>query len=242
MVIGAIFAGGIGSRMGSADMPKQYLQLGSKPIIVHTIEKFVVNPGIDRIIVLCPKAWIAHTKDLVKKYLGEAIAEKINVVEGGSTRNGTLENALKFINENFAIDDDSVIVTHDAVRPFVTHRIIDENIEAAKKYGACDTVIPATDTIVRSEDSENVSSIPTRSELYQGQTPQSFRIKELESVLNGKERVSAVNVHAQVDTGVGDLGAYVAQADDADALAAQVVNIIRKGHADTPFPKGNHTK
>ena len=142
MVIGAIFAGGIGSRMGSADMPKQYLQLGSKPIIVHTIEKFVVNPGIDRIIVLCPKAWIAHTKDLVKKYLGEAIAEKINVVEGGSTRNGTLENALKFINENFAIDDDSVIVTHDAVRPFVTHRIIDENIEAAKKYGACDTVIP----------------------------------------------------------------------------------------------------
>ena len=178
MVIGAIFAGGIGSRMGSADMPKQYLQLGSKPIIVHTIEKFVVNPGIDRIIVLCPKAWIAHTKDLVKKYLGEAIAEKINVVEGGSTRNGTLENALKFINENFAIDDDSVIVTHDAVRPFVTHRIIDENIEAAKKYGACDTVIPATDTIVRSEDSENVSSIPTRSELYQGQTPQSFRIKE----------------------------------------------------------------
>ena len=156
MVIGAIFAGGIGSRMGSADMPKQYLQLGSKPIIVHTIEKFVVNPGIDRIIVLCPKAWIAHTKDLVKKYLGE----------------------------NFAIDDDSVIVTHDAVRPFVTHRIIDENIEAAKKYGACDTVIPATDTIVRSEDSENVSSIPTRSELYQGQTPQSFRIKELESVLN----------------------------------------------------------
>ena len=182
MVIGAIFAGGIGSRMGSADMPKQYLQLGSKPIIVHTIEKFVVNPGIDRIIVLCPKAWIAHTKDLVKKYLGEAIAEKINVVEGGSTRNGTLENALKFINENFAIDDDSVIVTHDAVRPFVTHRIIDENIEAAKKYGAC--VIPATDTIVRSEDSENVSSIPTRSELYQGQTPQSFRIKELESVLN----------------------------------------------------------
>ena len=184
MVIGAIFAGGIGSRMGSADMPKQYLQLGSKPIIVHTIEKFVVNPGIDRIIVLCPKAWIAHTKDLVKKYLGEAIAEKINVVEGGSTRNGTLENALKFINENFAIDDDSVIVTHDAVRPFVTHRIIDENIEAAKKYGACDTVIPATDTIVRSEDSENVSSIPTRSELYQGQTPQSFRIKELESVLN----------------------------------------------------------
>ena len=173
MVIGAIFAGGIGSRMGSADMPKQYLQLGSKPIIVHTIEKFVVNPGIDRIIVLCPKAWIAHTRDIVKKYLGAEIAEKISIVEGGATRNGTLENALKFVNDNFDIDSDSVIVTHDAVRPFVTHRIISENIEAAEKYGACDTVIPATDTIVRSEDGMNVSSIPTRSE-----------IKELESVLD----------------------------------------------------------
>ncbi len=182
MVIGAIFAGGIGSRMGSADMPKQYLQLGSKPIIVHTIEKFVINPEIDNIIVLCPKAWIAHTKDLIKKHLGSA-AEKITVVEGGSTRNGTLENALKFINENFNIDDESVIVTHDAVRPFVTHRIICENVEAARKYGACDTVIPATDTIVHSVDGENLADIPTRSELYQGQTPQSFNIRELEGVL-----------------------------------------------------------
>lgn len=183
MVIGAIFAGGVGRRMGSADMPKQYLKLGTKPIIVHTIEKFAVNPDIDSIVVLCPKAWIAHTKDLIKKYLGEKTPKDIYVVEGGSTRNGTLENALRFISENFDIDDDSVIVTHDAVRPFLTHRIICENIEAARKYGACDTVIPATDTIVHSADSENVSDIPTRSELYQGQTPQSFRIRELESVL-----------------------------------------------------------
>ncbi len=181
MVIGAIFAGGIGSRMGSADMPKQYLQLGSKPIIAHTIEKFAVNPGIDHVIVLCPKAWIAHTKDIIKKYLGERA--DVAVVEGGATRNGTLENALKYIAENYDIDDESVIVTHDAVRPFVTHRIISENIDAARKYGACDTVIPATDTIVDSADGKVIRSIPTRSELYQGQTPQSFNIKELTTVL-----------------------------------------------------------
>ena len=182
MVIGAIFAGGIGSRMGSADMPKQYLQLGSKPIIAHTIEKFAVNPGIDHIIVLCPKAWIAHTKDIIKKYIGDRA--DVDVIEGGSTRNGTLENALRFIEENYGVDDDSIIVTHDAVRPFVTHRIICENIEAAKKYGACDTVIPATDTIVDSADGETVRSIPPRHELYQGQTPQSFNIKELRAVLD----------------------------------------------------------
>ncbi len=181
MVIGAIFAGGIGSRMGSADMPKQYLQLGSKPIIAHTIEKFAVNPGIDHVIVLCPKAWIAHTKDIIKKYLGENA--DVAVVEGGATRNGTLENALKYIEENYGVDDDSIIVTHDAVRPFVTHRIICENIDSARKYGACDTVIPATDTIVDSADGNFIRSIPPRSELYQGQTPQSFNIKELTTVL-----------------------------------------------------------
>lgn len=182
MVFGVIFAGGIGSRMGSADMPKQYLQLGSKPIIAHTIEKFSVNPGIDKIIVLCPKAWIAHTKDIIKKYLGDNAG--VEVVEGGATRNGTLENALKFLEEHYEIDEDSIIVTHDAVRPFVTHRIIKENIEAAREFGACDTVIPATDTIVDSADGKSIRSIPDRTEMFQGQTPQSFKIKELERVLD----------------------------------------------------------
>lgn len=69
MVIAAIFAGGIGSRMGNSDTPKQYLELGTKPVIIHTIEKFFINDKIDEILVLCPKAWVAHTRDLVAKHL-----------------------------------------------------------------------------------------------------------------------------------------------------------------------------
>ena len=181
MVFAAIFAGGKGSRMGNSDTPKQYLKLGSKPIIIHTIEKFFVNDKIDEILVLCPKAWVAHTKDLVKKYIPEG--KKVTVIEGGATRNGTLENALSFIESNYEINNDTIIVTHDAVRPFLTHRIISDNVDAAIKYGACYTVIPATDTIVRSEDGKLISEIPDRTKMYQGQTPQSFKVKELISVI-----------------------------------------------------------
>ena len=181
MVFAAVFAGGIGSRMGNSDTPKQYLELGTKPVIIHTIEKFFVNDKIDEILVLCPKAWVAHTQALVEKHLPEG--KKITVISGGATRNGTLEKAIEYIESNCEVTEDTVIVTHDAVRPFLTHRIIDENVEAAVKYGACDTVIPATDTIVESQDGKIISSIPDRSKMYQGQTPQSFRLKELERVL-----------------------------------------------------------
>ena len=182
MVFAAVFAGGIGSRMGNSETPKQYLELGSKPVIVHTIEKFFINDKIDEILVLCPKAWIAHTQDLINKHLPSG--KKVTVIAGGSSRNGTLENAIDYIEKNYETDENTVIVTHDAVRPFLTHRIIEENVAAALEYGACDTVIPATDTIVESADGKMITSIPDRTRMYQGQTPQSFRIKELARVLS----------------------------------------------------------
>ena len=189
MVFAVICAGGIGSRMGNAEKPKQYLNVGGKPIILHTIEKFVVNEEFEKIIVLVPESWISYTKDIINKHLkGE---EKVEVMAGGSDRNSTIMNAINYIEEKFGLDDDTIIVTHDAVRPFVTHRIIMDNIEAAVKVGACDTVIPATDTIVESIDGEKISSIPDRSKVYQGQTPQSFkakRLKELYLSLTAEEK------------------------------------------------------
>ena len=180
MVFAVICAGGIGSRMGNAEKPKQYLNVGGKPIILHTIEKFVVNEEFEKIIVLVPESWISYTKDIINKHLKGV--EKIEVMAGGSDRDSTIMNAINYIEEKFGLDDDTIIVTHDAVRPFVTHRIIMDNIKAAVKVGACDTVIPATDTIVESIDGEKISSIPDRSKVYQGQTPQSFRAKRLKEL------------------------------------------------------------
>ena len=176
MIFAVILAGGTGSRMGISDMPKQFLELKNKPILNHTIEKFLPHPRFEKIIVLSPKAWISHTRRIIRRYTGEN--DRIAVIEGGETRNETIMNAVAYIEQNYGLDDDTVIVTHDSVRPFVSHRIIEENIDAAVRDGACDTVIPATDTIVEG-DGAAITAIPDRRRMYQGQTPQSFRAKAL---------------------------------------------------------------
>ena len=180
MIFGVLLAGGVGSRMGNVEKPKQYMNMGDRPIIIHTIEKFFVNDKFEKILVLCPEQWISHTKNLIKKYLGET--DRIAVMAGGTTRNETIMNAISYIEENYEVDDDTIILTHDSVRPFVTHRIIEENIRYALEYGACDTAVAATDTIVQSEDGKVISSVPDRSKMYQGQTPQTFRLKKLKSL------------------------------------------------------------
>ena len=160
-VYGVILAGGKGTRMGNVEKPKQFMELGEKPIIVHTIEKFIMNTEFCGILVLTPKQWIKHTQDLIRKYI--PADDRIQVIEGGDTRNETIMNAIAHIEKNGMLEEDTVIVTHDSVRPFVTHRILEENIRYAKEYGACDTVIPATDTIVESKDHHMISDIPDRS-------------------------------------------------------------------------------
>ncbi|MCD7872829.1 MAG: 2-C-methyl-D-erythritol 4-phosphate cytidylyltransferase [Clostridiales bacterium] len=189
MIYGVILAGGIGSRMGG-EKPKQYLNLKGKPIIIYTIEKFFTCPDFEKVIVLCPEKWVEHTKNLIKKYIAPADG-KVIVTEGGNTRNETIMKAVDFIESEGTLDENTIIVTHDSVRPFVTHRIIKENIEACRKYGACDTVVPATDTIVESADEKFISGIPNRKIMYQGQTPQSFKalkLKKLYSTLSDEEK------------------------------------------------------
>lgn len=188
-VYGVILAGGIGARMGNVEKPKQFLELGGRPILIHTLEKFVLHPGFQGILVLTPQAWMSYTRDIIHRYLPSA--EGIEVLQGGETRNETVMNAIRYIEKTGRLTDETIIVTHDSVRPFVTHRIIEENIQAAKRCGACDTVIPATDTIVESREGGCITSIPNRSYMYQGQTPQSFAAKKLKDTyeaLSGQER------------------------------------------------------
>ncbi len=182
MVFSVILAGGTGNRMGNTEKPKQFLTIKDKPIIIHTIEKFLSHPDFEKIIVLTPSMWIDHTNRIISRYIGDC--DKIVVIAGGDTRNETIMNSIDYIEENYALDDDTIIVTHDSVRPFVTHRIITQNIEAAKTHGACDTVIPATDTIVESTNEKTISSIPERKNMYQGQTPQPYKAKQLREIYN----------------------------------------------------------
>ncbi|MEG0229638.1 MAG: D-ribitol-5-phosphate cytidylyltransferase [Oscillospiraceae bacterium] len=91
-------------------------------------------------------------------------------------------NVIEKIEDDHGINNEHIILTHDAVRPFVTLRIIEENIEMAIKYGAVDTAVAAIDTIVVSKDGQTISDIPQRNQMYQGQTPQSFNMSMLKKL------------------------------------------------------------
>lgn len=172
MVYAAVLAGGSGLRMGG-NLPKQFLEVAGRPVIIRSIDAFVESGSIDKIFVAVSEDYYDYTAQLIKKYIDEF---DVQLVVGGKNRNETLLNVLHGISD---ISDDDIILTHDAVRPFIDKRIIDENIIAAREYGACNTVVPAVDTILRSSDGRFIESVPVRSEIFHAQTPQSFRVKKL---------------------------------------------------------------
>lgn len=177
MLFGAILAGGVGSRMNIDSMPKQFLPLGSKPIFMHTLEKFLLCDQFDAVYLGVHGDWVDFVEDALST-AGLADAP-VRVVKGGADRNGTIMSIIEGIEREFGESDEHVIVTHDSVRPFVKLSTIRANIDAMAHCDACDTVIPATDTIVCSEGGEFIDSIPVRDFMFQGQTPQTFRINAL---------------------------------------------------------------
>lgn len=181
MIYAGILAGGKGTRMGLQDRPKQFLELGDRPIIIHTIEKFLLVTEIDIIIVGVHPDWVGYTEDLIEKYLNNYF-DRIVITEGGHDRNTTIKNIITAANNICPITDEDIIVTHDSVRPFVSLKTIQENIKLAAKFDAVDTVVEATDTIVQSLDNTLITDIPERQFLYQGQTPQTFRMLDFMSL------------------------------------------------------------
>lgn len=180
MIFGAIVAGGVGTRMSISDIPKQFMMLGNKPIIIHTIEKFILCTRLDYIFVGVHKDWTTYMESLLDKY--NIDRKKVFITEGGKDRNSTIFSIISAIEKNHGESNDHIIVTHDCVRPFVSIRIINENIDCAVKYGACDTAVNSIDTIVVSEDGDSISDIPDRKRMFLGQTPQSFNMNDLKKL------------------------------------------------------------
>ena len=177
-----IMAGGIGSRMNSPELPKQYLKIDDEPIIVKTIRNFEDFGSFAAGVVCCPIDWIEYTKAMLLE--NGISSDSITVISGGKNRNCSVKNGCRFLSENYNITDDDIILTHDAVRPFINSRIIKENISAVNEFGAANTVMPVYDSIIRSTDSEYLNECVKRDDIYRVQTPQSFRLKELEFVIN----------------------------------------------------------
>ncbi len=177
-----ILAGGIGSRMKSPELPKQFLKVGDIPILVRTLRNFEDFGSFRAGVICCPVDWVEYTKATLLEY--GISTDAINVIPGGTNRNNSVKNGCRFLTEKFNIKDDDIILTHDAVRPFIDARVIKENIEAVKEYGACNTVMPVYDSVVRSATGKYFTEHLNRSELFRVQTPQSFKLKELNSLIN----------------------------------------------------------
>ena len=178
MICAAILAGGLGTRMKNKDhLPKQFLPLDGKPMLLRTIAPFYHCREIEKIVVCVTKGWVEYSQKLID---GEWPAEdRIAVIEGGSDRLGSLINACSFLRGKKDVSKETILLTHDGARPFVGEEIIRANIEAMQAYDCVTTAVPVVDTILTSADGKRVDDIPNRSSLYAVQTPQTFRLGTL---------------------------------------------------------------
>ncbi|MBQ6997412.1 MAG: 2-C-methyl-D-erythritol 4-phosphate cytidylyltransferase [Oscillospiraceae bacterium] len=183
MIFGAILAGGTGTRMNLTTMPKQFLPLGDKPILIHTIARYLKCEKIDAVIVGVHADWVEYTNGLLEQYLPGA-KNRVKVITGGTDRTDTMLRLLNAIEQTYGASNEHIVLTHDGVRPFFTQRMLEENIAAVYEYGAVNTVSPAIDTIVVSEDGKTISSVPNRATMFLGQCPQTFRVSQLKAVYN----------------------------------------------------------
>lgn len=173
MNIAIIFAGGSGVRMG-AGIPKQFLEVNGKPIIIHTLQLFQYHKMIDKIYISVLEDYIPYMEELVQEYQLSKVAK---VLAGGKTAQDSIYLGLKKAEEEN--EKDSIVLLHDGVRPFVSYEVISENIRSVKKYGNAITCTPCYETILISPNGKTVEKVPFRKETYAAQAPQSFYLKDI---------------------------------------------------------------
>lgn len=167
-VIALIPAAGMGKRM-AAGMNKQYLQLGDRPILAHTIAVFEAAPFVDDIYLIIPEDEIPYSRENVVERYGFSKVRQI--VAGGSERQHSVLNGLRAIKQ--AGEDDTVVI-HDGVRPFIPLSVIESSVETARTHDGALVAVPVKDTVKIVKDGV-VLETPPRETLWLAQTPQTFR-------------------------------------------------------------------
>ena len=173
MNIALIIAGGSGQRMNQ-DIPKQFLNVNDKPVIIYTLEAFQRHPNIDKIEVVCLDGWQEILRAYCKQF---GISKLANVVEGGENGQSSIRNGLWDLKEMY--DENDLVLIHDAIRPMVSEEIISDAIRVCKKYGNSISVIPCAEAMLKTEDGvSSLEQIP-RDNLKRTQTPQTFVLKDI---------------------------------------------------------------
>ena len=164
-----LLAGGVGKRMG-ADIPKQFIKVKGKPIIVYSIENFQRNEQIEKIVVVCVKDWIDYVKELVKEY---GLTKVEWVIEGGSTGHDSIKNGVFFLKDK--VNPDDYIIVHDAVRPILPQKAINEVLRVAHEKGNASSSIVCHPPIVYTEDGESGVKDIDREHVMLTASPQAYK-------------------------------------------------------------------
>ena len=173
--IGIIIAGGVGSRMGQA-IPKQFLNVDDKPIIIYTLEVFQKHPNIDSIVVVCLDGWHEILKSYATQY---GITKVESIVSGGENGQSSIKNGLDEV-KRLGYSDEDIVLIHDAIRPMVDEDILSDNIAKTELYGNATTVVPCTTVVLKKGENELYSEeVVNREDLYLTQTPQAFKLGDI---------------------------------------------------------------
>ena len=167
MNISVILTGGIGKRM-SLDIPKQFIQIDGIEVFVYTIKAFLDNQNINRCVLVINSSFKDEYDKILRKH---NLIEKVEICFGGETRQESSFNAIKYLKDNGAKEDD-VILIHDGARPLVDNNIINQNISLCNNDTVVSTVVPMVDTLVDKD-----YNVIDRNSVFGVQTPQTFMFK-----------------------------------------------------------------
>ena len=173
MNIALITAAGTGTRMHQ-DIPKQFINVNDKPIIIYTLEAFQKHPDIDGILVVCLNGW----HDILKAYARQfGITKLVNIIDGGKNGQESIFKGLVYLHDNYKPDD--VVLVHDGNRPLVSQDIISDSLAKCKKYGSAIAAIPCAEVILLSDDKVCSEKSFPREKTMRTQTPHTFKIEKL---------------------------------------------------------------
>lgn len=173
MVTALILSGGTGTRLGS-NIPKQYIEVGGKPIIMHGIERFQKNDLVDQMIIVAADEWKIYIKEWLDS---NKISKFIGFATAGSSRQHSILNGIKVLASN-GFDEKDIVIIHDAARPNVSNLLISNCIDKIEGADGVMPVLPTKDTIYYSEEGIKIDSLMEREKLYVGQAPECFNLKK----------------------------------------------------------------
>ena len=172
-----IFAGGVGRRMNSGSVPKQFLEYDGKPIIIHTVEHFEKHPMIDKIVVVMIDSWIDTFKGQLEQF---GITKVASVIPGGSTGQESIRLGLYETERIAGVPaEDVIVLIHDGVRPLINEKVITDNINAVKEFGNAITIVPSIETVIEIDNDGDIFKVADRSIYRLARAPQSFILSDI---------------------------------------------------------------